>query len=86
MPLPATPKGPTVLRFLAVHAAIGAALGIVFAGLLLLTDAVGLGTLFAGANTPLAAWLLYFFSFALTFASLKMGTAVMLLPYGGEDR
>ena len=76
---------PSLLRFLAWHAGAGAALGLLFAALLLLTDAAGLGGLFANPSTPPVAWLLYYFTFALTFASLKMGTAIMLLPYRGEQ-
>ena len=79
------PGKPSLLRFLALNAAAGAGLGLFFAALLLLTDAAGLGTLFGSPSTPPAAWILYFFTFALTFASLKMGTAIMLVPYRREN-
>ena len=32
------------------------------------------------SRQPVTAGVLFFASFALTFASLKMGTAIMLLP------
>ena len=75
---------PRLLRFLALNASAGAGLGLLFAALLLLSDVAGLGMLFASPSTPLVAWLLYFSTFALTFASLMMGTAIMLLPYRPE--
>jgi hypothetical protein len=70
------------VRLLAVNAGLGAVVGCGAAGGLLLTDAGGLATLFAQSNgsTQMAAAALLFGGFAITFASLAMGSAIMLLP------
>jgi hypothetical protein len=67
------------VRFLAVHAAVGAMIGVVLAASLLTVAGLPLGSLILATETPIAAGLLYFGSFALTFASLAMGAGVMLL-------
>lgn len=79
------PVLPKLIRFLGMHAAFGAALGICVAFLLIWLDVAGIGTLFAGERAPLVAGLLYFGSFAFTFASAAMGSAVMLLPKDEQD-
>lgn len=73
---------PRVITLLAVNGCIGAAIGISAAGLLLLSDAGGLATLIgqSGTGTQIAATAMLFGSFALTFSSLAMASAVMLLP------
>ena len=76
---------PKLIRFLGMHAAFGAALGIGIAGALLWLDVAGLGRLFAAEQSGFAAGLLYFGSFAFTFASAAMGTAVMLLPTSKDE-
>jgi len=71
-----------LLRLLIVNGAFGALVGCSAAAGLLLTDAGGLATLIgeAGTGTQVAASALLFGGFALTFASLAMGSAIMLLP------
>lgn len=73
---------PRVVKLLAINGAIGGAVGCSAAGGLLATDAGGLATLFAqsGRGTQLTAAGLLFGGFALTFASLAMASAVMLMP------
>lgn len=83
---PGKPDGlPYLVRFLAMHAGFGAALGIGVAGLLLWLDVAGIGTLFVGERAQVAITLLFFGSFALTFASVAMATAVMLLPKSDDE-
>lgn len=83
---PGQPDGlPYLVRFLGMHAGFGAALGIGVAGLLLWLDVAGIGTLFVGERAQVAITLLFFGSFALTFASVAMGTAVMLLPKSDDE-
>lgn len=74
-----------MLEFLGLHCGIGAGIGIVLAALAVLTDFVGIGTLIAETSDPIVPWVLFFASFALTFASLKMGMAVMMLPLERPD-
>jgi hypothetical protein len=73
---------PELVRFLVRHAAVGFAISAAFVGLILAADPNGLGTLLAGAaGHPMPLVLLWFFC-GLTFASVQIGAAVMLL---GED-
>jgi len=76
----AAPRFPKIIRHLALHGAIGTTLGIGLAAALILTDAAGLGGLFAGTDTPIAAGVLFGGMFGLTFGSLAMGSSIMLLP------
>ena len=71
---------PRLLRYLALHAAVGAIIGVSAAAALLYLDVAGLGTLFAASDMKIEAGILLFAFFALTFASLSMGSAIMLLP------
>ena len=77
---------PRLVRFIAANAAAGALLGCLAAGALLWLDAGGLGGLFARSDHAPAAriplFILYFGSFAVTFATGFVGTAVWL--HGGE--
>lgn len=71
---------PKILRLLAINGAAGVMIGCAAAGGLLLTDAGGLATLFAEAGSYFTASALLFGGFALTFGSLTMASAIMLLP------
>jgi len=74
---------PELVRFLVRHAAVGFAISAGFVGLILAADPNGIGTLLTGADGhPLPLVLLWFFC-GLTFASVQMGAAVMLL--GADD-
>jgi hypothetical protein len=73
------PKLPSHVRFLGWHALQGAVVGLIAGAGLVLTNTAGLGDLFAGTSQPLAAYSLFFANFALTFASVKMGVAIMTI-------
>ncbi len=72
---------PQLVRFVLLHTAIGFGISAVFVALLMSTDANGLAALLRGAEShPLPALLLWFFC-GLTFASVQIGAAVMLLAH-----
>lgn len=71
---------PRLLRFLALHAVIGAVCGAVAAALLIGLNAAGLRDLLAAGNAMGIGSAMLTIGFALTFASASMGTAIMLLP------
>ena len=73
------PVPPPLLRYLALHGVIGVLTGCAVAALLLITDAVGFGTLVAGSDHPVLVAALLFFGFAVTFGSVMMGSAIVLL-------
>lgn len=64
-------------RFLLLHAGVGAGLGALAAAGILVTDVLGVGTLFWDSDVQLAAGALYFLSFASTFAAGSIATAIM---------
>lgn len=71
---------PRLLRFLGFHAVTGAAAGAVTAIALILSNVAGLRDLLAASDTIVVGAGMLVTSFALTFASASMGTAVMMLP------
>lgn len=71
---------PRVVKLLAINGVIGASVGCSAAAGLLMTDAGGLATLFAQTGSYIVAGALLFGGFAVTFASLAMASAIMLLP------
>jgi len=76
---------PHMVRFLLRHAIIGFAVAAVFVAALVLLDVARLGSLaHTSADGPFALALLVF-ALGLTFASVQMGFAVMLLPRAGDD-
>ena len=78
---------PPHVRFLVLHALIGFALATVFVVAVLWSDAFGIGSLLRHADShPLPLLLLWFFT-GLTFGSVQMGAAVMLLedPFAQAD-
>ena len=70
---------PKLLRFLALHGALGILVGCGIAGALLVTNVGNIGTLLARSDAPYLIGFLYFSGFAVTFGSVMMGSAVMLL-------
>jgi hypothetical protein len=71
---------PKLLQFLLVHAVIGFGIAGFFVASLIVFDIGGFATLASGSDVaPLAVSVLTFF-LGLTFASVQMGAAVMLLP------
>ena len=71
---------PRVVQLLVINGALGAVVGCSAAGGMLLADVGGLATLMAQTGSYAAAGTLLFGGFALTFGSLAMASAVMLLP------
>ena len=72
---------PRLLRFLGLHMALGFAIGIAFAAMVVLSNASGLKDLIASSEQPYLALSLLFSLNALTFAGLEIGIAVMTLPF-----
>lgn len=71
---------PKLLHFLLVNAVIGFGIAGFFVAALIVFDVGGFATLASGSDVaPLAVSILTFF-LGLTFASVQMGAAVMLLP------
>ena len=84
MPQPAMPRLPVAVRFMLLHGAIGFGIAAMFVALLLGTDMGGLGTLLRAADSaPFPALLLWFFC-GLTFGSVQIGAAVMLMDTDEE--
>ena len=76
----ASPKTvPTLVSFLAFHSMIGAMVGCFAAGACLVTDVAGIGTLLMNSDVPFLASGLLVFGFAITFASVVTGSAVLRL-------
>jgi len=74
-----------ITRFVLLHGAIGFGIAAVFVALLIGTDTAGLGTLLRGAeSSPLPALLLWFLC-GLTFGSVQIGAAVMLLAEDDDE-
>ncbi len=69
---------PRLLRLLFEQALMGAGIGLLLATVLVVADVAGLGTLILGSDVWPVAGLLYFFTFALTFATGMIATAMLL--------
>lgn len=69
-----------LLSFLALHCGLGVAIGIVFAAAVVLVNLGGIKDLLESSSEPFIPMLLFFASCALTFGSVVMGAAVMMLP------
>lgn len=70
-----------MLRFLALNAISGVALGFAVAASLLWFDIGGLGTHLGRSQHPFITALLLFVPLGLTFGSVVTGTAIMTMPY-----
>lgn len=75
-----------VVRMIVLNWLGGAIIGIVTAAALLWLDIAGIGSLMARTSNGMAAIALLFGGFALTFASLVAGTAIMLMPKEDSPR
>jgi hypothetical protein len=71
----------SILRFLAVNAALGMALGLSIFAALLWLDTGGIATRIAHAENPALPLLLIAVPFCLTFGGAVAASAIMLLPY-----
>lgn len=72
-------RPPELLRFLALHGALGILLGCGLAATFLLMDLANIGTLLSKSSSPFLIGFLYFSGFAVTFGSVMMASAVMFL-------
>lgn len=79
-PAPPSTELPVLLVYLGLHGALGAAVGIACAALVILFDIGGLRSALDGSSAPLLPMALFYFAFALTVAGAKMAAAVMALP------
>ncbi|MEG3617585.1 hypothetical protein V5T82_03865 [Magnetovibrio sp. PR-2] len=70
---------PKLIRFLLTHAAIGFTLGIIFVTGLMVLDVNGLKTLIWASDIWYMALFMITFFFGLTFGSVQIGVATMLL-------
>lgn len=70
---------PPLIRFLGQHMMFGFAVGVALSSTMVLTNTAGLKDLIAGDGHPYLAVFLFSFMFALTFASVAMGVAVMTM-------
>ena len=68
---------PPLVRFILVHAAIGAVAGAACAVAVVATDALGVGRLIASTGNPWIPGLLLLNGFMVTFGSLSAGAALM---------
>lgn len=75
-----------LLRYLLIHCAGGIAAGWLMLAGLIWVDAAGLGTLIAHADGAFVPLFILAASFAVTFGSAAMGTAIMLLGEDGDGR
>lgn len=75
-----------MLRFLAMNAAFGAALGIGVAVILMWLNIGGLATHLGRASNPYLPALMIALPLGLTFAGAVTGSAVMLMPYRKKKR
>jgi len=73
------------LRLVLQQSALGAALGLAFAGALVLVDAHGLGSLMLRSESGLVAFAMLAVGFMVTGGSLVAGGAIMLIG-SGEPR
>lgn len=76
---------PHLVRFLLRHALVGLVLAVLFVGALLAFDIARLGSLIAASPTGMIAVLVLTVSVGITFASVQMGFAIMLLADREED-
>lgn len=70
---------PRLLRLLAINAAFGFALGTAIALAVVAINVGGIGDVLAGSDSRAIGYVLLAAGFGLTFASLAMGGAVMML-------
>ena len=74
-----TSRIPILLHFLGRNMVFGMSVGVALASSMILTNAAGLKDLIAGDHHPYLMVFLLEFMFALTFASVAMGIAVMTM-------
>lgn len=77
---PALQRWPKLLTFLAVHLAFGAAIGVAFSSLVIMSNVSDIKTLIAESAEPYLAVALLYAMNILTFGAMSMGIGVMTLP------
>jgi hypothetical protein len=77
------PLAPELLRYLAIHCAIGVAAGLTFLAALMIIDLAGLRTLIWTSSNPLLPLGVLAAGLSFTFGGVAMAAAVMMLP--GEE-
>lgn len=75
-----------MLRFLGLHAAVGALTGTAVGLALIVLDIGGLGRLFARASNPALPLILVIVPFASLFGGAATATAILTLPYDTKYR
>lgn len=75
---------PRIVRLLAVHCAIGVALGLAFAMLLLVTNPVGLRDIIMESEQPWLPIAMLSVGCALTFGGASMASAIMTLHWDDD--
>ncbi|MFG1302402.1 hypothetical protein V5F49_21700 [Xanthobacter sp. V3C-3] len=76
---------PFLVRFLARHAAIGIGVATLFVALLVAFDVARLGTLLWTSQDGLLALIVLTLALGVTFGSVQMGFAVMLMSDTDDD-
>ncbi len=76
---------PNLFKLLARNLALGIIAGWITLAALIGTNTGGLFDVVFGSANPFLPLALLAFGFALTFGSLSMGAAIMMLPYGEDD-
>ncbi|HEY8578309.1 MAG TPA: hypothetical protein VIL72_00380 [Beijerinckiaceae bacterium] len=74
-----------LVRMIVLNWALGAALGLACAAVVLAADVAGLRSLMARGDLALPALALLFGGFAITFGGVVAASAVMLTPRDGDD-
>ncbi|WP_454915088.1 hypothetical protein [Xanthobacter sediminis] len=75
---------PFLVRFLVTHAVIGVSVAVMLVGAMVAFDVAGLGTLMTSSEDGPLALALLTFGLGITFGSVQMGFAVMLMSDGEE--
>jgi hypothetical protein len=71
---------PPLLRFLGLHLALGAAIGVAVVSVILLSNLAGLKRLIVEAQNPFVPLLLLYTFNIITFSSVTMGIGIMTMP------
>jgi len=77
---------PFLIRFLVRHAAIGVGVATIFVAALVALDVARLGTLVTTSGDGLLAVVVLTFALGITFGSVQMGFAIMLMSDRDEPR
>ena len=70
-----------MLRFLAINAVLGIALGLAMAAAIILLDVAGIGSRISHSTNPVLPLLLIGFPMAMIFGGAVTATAIWTMPY-----